>query len=110
VARLAKDDVVPKNSKVYRLLFLGAWFFAAPLALAVVSVKFLRAPADLVATDLFGLVRAFVRDQEVPAGIVLFTIFEMLLYSVRHQLPLADFLSVAGRHGLSREVKEDFEA
>lgn len=101
---------MPEKSKVYRLLFLGAWFFAAPLALAVVSVKLLRAPADLVATDLFGLVRAFVRDQEVPAGIVLFTLFEMLLYSVRHQLPLADYLSVAGRHGLPREVKEDFEA
>ena len=100
---------MPQRSKVYRLLFLGAWFFLAPLALAVVAVKLLRAPPDLVATDLFGLVRAFVRDQEVPAGIVLFTLFEMALYSVRHQLPLADFLSVAGRHGLPRDVKDDFE-
>jgi signal peptidase I len=101
---------LPQTSKFYRLLFLAAWFIAAPLALAVVAVKLLRAPADLVATDLFGLIRAFVRDQEVPAGIVLFTFFEMGLYSIRHQLPLADYLSVAGRHGLPREVKDDFES
>lgn len=101
---------VPVKSKAYRLLFLSAWFVAAPLALAVIAVKLLRAPPDLVATDLFGLIRAFVRDQEVPAGIVLFTFFEMGLYSIRHQLPFADYLSVAGRHGLPREVKDDFEA
>ena len=72
---MSLDD--PQKSKVYRLLFLGAWFAAAPLAMAVVAVKLLRAPPDLVATDLLGLIRAFIRDQEVPAGIVLFTFFEM---------------------------------
>ncbi|HEX7669142.1 MAG TPA: signal peptidase I [Polyangiaceae bacterium] len=99
-----------ENPKLVRLLFLGAWFFAAPFLLAVIAVKVLRVPPDLVATDLVGVVRAFVRDQEVPAGIVLFTIFEMALWSLRHQLPFADRLSVAGRHGLPREVRDDFEA
>ena len=99
-----------KNPKIVRLLFLGAWFFAAPLVLALLAVKVLRAPPELTATDLLGLVRAFVRDQEVPAGIVLFTLFEMALWSLRHQLPLADRLGVAGRHGLPREVRDDFEA
>ena len=99
-----------ENPKLVRLLFLGAWFFAAPFVLALVAVKLLRVPPDLVATDVFGMVRAFVRDQEVPAGIVLFTIFEMALWSLRHHLPFADRLSVAGRHGLPREVRDDFEA
>ena len=99
-----------ENPKLIRTLFLGAWFFVAPFLLAIVTVKLLRAPPDLVATDLFGIVRAFVRDQEVPAGIVLFTLFEMALWSVRHQLPLADRLGVAGRHGLPAEVRDDFEA
>jgi signal peptidase I len=101
---------VSENPKLIRTLFLGAWFFVAPFALAIVTVKLLRAPADLVASDLFGVVRAFVRDQEVPAGIVLFTLFEMALWSIRHHLPLADRLGVAGRHGLPREVRDDFEA
>jgi signal peptidase I len=34
----------------------------------------------------------------------------MALWSFRHQLPLADRLGVAGRHGLPREVRDDFEA
>ncbi len=92
------------------MLFLGAWFFAAPFLLAVVAVKLLRAPPDLVGSDVFGVIRTFVRDQEVPAGIVFFTLFEMALWSIRHQLPFADRLSVAGRLGLPREVRDDYEA
>jgi signal peptidase I len=111
VARsIAPEKPVAQNPKFVRLSFLGAWFFAAPFALAVIAVKVLRAPPDLVATDLFGLARAFVRDQEVPAGIVLFTFFEMGLWSLRHRLPFADRFGVAGRHGLPREVRDDFEA
>jgi len=98
------------NSKLLRLAFLGVWFVAAPFALAYVAVKLLGAPADLVATDLFGVVRTFVREQEVPAGIVLFTIFEMVLWSFRHELPFSDYLSVAGRAGLPRQIRDDFEA
>ena len=60
--------------------------------------------------ETIGLVRAFVRDQEVPAAIVLFTVFEMGLYSFRHALPFADRLSVAGRHGLPRDVRDEFES
>jgi signal peptidase I len=101
---------VTTNPKLLRLPFVGAWFFAVPLALAVLAVRILRAPSDLIATDLVGLVRAFVRDQEVPSGIVLFTLFEMGLWSLRHQLPFSDRLGVAGRHGLPRGVRDDFEA
>lgn len=96
--------------KIDHLLFLGAWFLLVPLVLAAIAVKLLRAPPDLIGTDLFGLVRAFVRDQEVPAGIVLFTFFEMALYSFRHSLPFADRQSVAGRHGLPRDVRAEFES
>lgn len=107
---MAPSRPVARNPKIDRFLFLGVWFFVTPLVLALLAVKVLRAPPDLVAGDLFGLIRAFVRDQEVPAAIVLFTIFEMGLYSFRHVLPLADRLSVAGRHGLPREVRDEFEA
>ncbi len=99
-----------ENPKTVRLLFIGAWFFAAPFVLSLVAVKLLKGAPDLIATDMFGMVRAFVRDQEVPAGIVLFTLFEMTLWSFRHQLPFAERLSVAGRHGLPLEVRDDFEA
>jgi signal peptidase I len=101
---------VTENPKLIRTLFLGAWFFVAPLLLAIFTLGLLKAPTDLVATDLFGVMRAFVRDQEVPAGIVFFTLFEMALWSMRHHLPLADKLGVAGRHGLPREVRDEFES
>ncbi|HVU04574.1 MAG TPA: signal peptidase I [Polyangiaceae bacterium] len=99
-----------ENPKLVRLLFIGAWFFAAPFLLSLIAVKLLRGGPDLVATDVFGMIRAFVRDQEVPAGIVLFTLFEMSLWSFRHDLPFASRLSVAGRHGLPTDVRDDFEA
>jgi signal peptidase I len=92
------------------LLFLGAWFFAAPLALSILAVKLLRAPPDYVASDILGVIRTFVRDQEVPAGIVLFTLFEIGIGSLRHELPFADRLSIAGRVGLPREIRDDYEA
>ncbi len=99
-----------ENPKIVRVLFVGAWFFAAPLVLAVLAVKVLRAPPDITATDLISLARTFVRDQEVPAGIVLFTLIEWVLWSFRHRLPFSDRIGVAGRHGLPREVRDDFEA
>jgi signal peptidase I len=107
-----KPPALAKTSKTprfVRYLFLFAWFFAAPLTLAVLSVKLLKVPPDLVPSNVFEVARAFVRDQEVPSGIVLFTIFEWALWSMRHALPFADKLSVAGRHGLPREVRDDFE-
>jgi signal peptidase I len=89
---------------------LFAWFFAAPLVLAILAVKVLKAPPDLVPAGLLDSARAFVRDQEVPSGIVLFTIFEWALWSMRHALPFADRLSVAGRLGLPRDVRDDYES
>ena len=99
-----------RNPTLFRYAFLGLWFVAVPFALAFVAVQLLEGPEDMVATGLFGLVRSFVRDQPIPAGIILFTIFEMMLYSLRHHLPLSSHLSVAGRQGLPLEVRRDFES
>ena len=101
----------PENSpRLFRAIFYGVWFLVVPAVLAVLTVKLLRAPTDLVAVDLPGVLRTFVRDQQVPAGIIFFTLFEMLFASLRHELPLSDKLSVVGRHGLPKEVREDFES
>jgi signal peptidase I len=51
----------------------------------------------------------FAREQSVPAGIALFTLLELVLYSFRHRLPLARFVSVAGREGVPLELRAELE-
>jgi signal peptidase I len=89
---------------------MALWFALAPLALALLSVSLLKAPDGEHGSGLVWQLRWMVRDQPVPAGIVLFTLFEMLLYRWRHQLPLAGAAAVGGRADLPRELRQRFEA
>jgi signal peptidase I len=45
----------------------------------------------------------------VPALIVLFTLFEMVLYHYRHSLPLAGTAGVAGRSDVPQDLRRDYE-
>ncbi len=62
------------------------------------------------ATGPFAFIQAIVHDQPVPVAIVLFTLFEMVLWSQRHVLPLASFVGVAGRRDIPAPVRKRFEA
>jgi signal peptidase I len=96
-----------QKSSLFRLAFIGLWFVGVPLLLAYAVVQILRGdPHDVTV----GYLRGFVRDQPIPAGIVLFTVFEMTLWRFRHDLPLSSHLSVGGRLGLSRAMRREFEA
>jgi signal peptidase I len=89
-----------------RLAFVGLWFVAVPALLAYLAVQLLSGdPTDLTV----GVLRTFVRDQPLPAGIILFTAFEMTLWRFRHDLPLASRLSVGGRVGLPTPIRRKFE-
>lgn len=99
-----------QKPSLFRFFFLGFWFFLVPLVLAFIAVSVLKGSETQVATGMVGVLRGFVREQPIPAGIMLFTVFEMALYSLRHHLPLADRLPVAGRHGLPAYVRRDFES
>ncbi len=88
---------------------MALWFAMVPLGLAIVAVGVLKAPDGDPASGVIGQIRWMVRDQPVPAGIVLFTLFEMLLYHFRHQLPLAGASGIGGRSDLPKELRPQFE-
>jgi signal peptidase I len=97
-----------KPSPVLRYGFYSFWFGVIPAALAILTVFGIR-PASSAEGGLLVEMRNLIKDQPVPAVIVLFTLFEMLLYSVRDKLPLADRIGHAGPPGLAKELRLEFE-
>jgi signal peptidase I len=97
------------NAKVFRYVFWAVWFVLLPLLLAILAVSILKPTDAVVAADGIDRLRQLVKDQQVPAGIVLFTAFEMLIYHFRHYLPLAAAAGVGGRADLPRELRREYE-
>ena len=97
------------NAKLLRYVFWAIWFVVVPAALAYAAVWLLKPPDALPPVGLIAKVRWLVQDQPVPAGIVLFTLFEMALYHWRHYLPLATVAGIGGRSDLSRELRREYE-
>ncbi|HQK18943.1 MAG TPA: hypothetical protein PLJ27_15900, partial [Polyangiaceae bacterium] len=80
-----------------RFVFWVTWFFLVPALLAGLAVWLLSPNDAAAAVGPFRLLQSIVADQPVPAAIVLFTLFEMLVWSQRHSLPLAAQVGVGGR-------------
>jgi signal peptidase I len=97
-----------KTVPFLRYGFYSFWFGIVPAALAILIVFGPGALSPADAGPLFEI-RSIIKDQPVPAVIVLFTLFEMLLYSVRERLPLAERCSYAGPAGLPKELRIEFE-
>jgi len=97
------------NAKLLRYVFWALWFVLVPLVLAVIAVVVLKPPEAAAAADGVSRLRWLVKDQQVPAGIVLFTAFEMVLYHFRHYLPLAARAGIGGRVDLPRELRREYE-
>ncbi len=95
-----------RDARFLRGLFYVAWVFAAPFALAVGGVWLLTPDPG---SGPAGPLRIFVSEQQVPAGIVLFTLFAMLIWRFRHDLPLAESVGVAGRRDLPASARTRFE-
>jgi signal peptidase I len=55
------------------------------------------------------VLRVFVAEQQIPAGIVLFTLFAMTFWRFRHDLPLASPIGVGGRRDLPAAVRPRYE-
>jgi len=96
------------KAHVLRYGFYSFWFGIVPAALAIATV-FGLSPISPGESGFLFEVRSVIKDQPVPAVIVLFTLFEMLLYSVRDKLPLADQLGYAGPAGLPKDLRIEFE-
>lgn len=97
------------KSKIYRLVFWPLWFVVIPLALATLTVSLLAAGDNSFPEGTWGQLRYLVQDQKVPAIIVFFTFYEMLFYHFRYSLPWAERLGMAGRAGLPRNRRREYE-
>jgi signal peptidase I len=106
---LADRPTLVQTSKILRSLYLGVWFVLVPLLLAWVAVDVMRAPEAIELPGVINKLRWFIRDQYVPALIVFFTVFEMLLYHFRHQLPFARRLGIGGRPDVPRDLRREFD-
>ncbi len=80
--------------------------FAVPMALAIASVWVLSPPAGGAPT---AELRRFVGDQQIPAGIVLYTIFAMVFWRFRHELPFAAMIGIGGRKDIPVATRARFE-
>jgi signal peptidase I len=88
-----------------RFVFYVVWIFAVPLALAVANVWLLTPSRQSGGAPL----RDFVAEQQIPVGIVLFTLFAMILWRFRHDLPLAAALGLGGRRDIPAKDRARFE-
>jgi signal peptidase I len=91
---------------VLRYAFYGVWVAAVPFALAVITV-WLLTPRS--ATAPVGGLRQFVGEQQIPAGIVLFTIFLLVIWRFRHDLPLSGAIGVGGRRDIPPKLRARYE-
>ncbi|WP_437974602.1 signal peptidase I [Sorangium sp. So ce295] len=89
-----------------RFLFHLVWICIVPFALAVLNVWLLTPPAQGGSSQPL---RVFVGEQQIPAGIVLFTIFAMILWRFRHELPFASAIGVGGRRDIPPKARARFE-
>jgi len=88
-----------------RALFYIVWIITLPFVLAILAVWLLTpAPGDHNAGGL----RVFVAEQQIPAGIVLFTLFAMAMWHFRFELPLSGALGV-GRKDIPATMRARFE-
>ncbi len=97
------------NAKSLRFLFWPLWFVIVPALLGYATVAVLAPSADFTATTLIEQALWWIRDQRVPAMIVFFAIYEMLLYRYRYRLPLAAHLGGDMRSDVPSDMRQEFE-
>lgn len=96
----------PQAPNPLRFLFYALWLLCCPLALALCAVWLLTpAPTDYD-VDVF---RSFVGEQQVPAMILFFTLFAMVLWRFRYALPLAGLSGVLARADLPARLRARFD-
>lgn len=97
------------NAKLSRYVFWPLWFVVVPLALCMLVVWLVKPAQDFTPVTLFERFQWEVRDQQVPAYILFFTVFEMVLYSYRHSLPFLGGPGGGGRNDIPKAMREEFE-
>ncbi len=100
---------VTAGSRVLRLVYWVVWFGALPIVLASLLVWALTPPSGADVSGLLGTVESWVRAQPVPIGIAFFTFFELAVWAVRLELPLARHAHPPLRSDLPPNARADFE-
>jgi signal peptidase I len=95
--------------RIFRTLYWAVWFGAVPFFLACIMVWALTPPSGVDTTGVIGWLESIVREQPVPVGIVAFTLFEMALWTARHQLPLARHAFPPLRADIPQTMRSPFE-
>ncbi len=105
-------DAEPAESPVdhatgpLRYIFYVVWVLAVPAALAVTAVHF--AEPDPLALEV-GILRTFIGEQQVPATIMLFTLFAWVLWRVRYVMPFAEAMGVLARRDVPPKLRARFD-
>lgn len=97
------------NPKTYRYLLWPLWFVIVPAGLSALTYNLVAPAETVIPVTFWDNVQFWVKDQPVPTLIVLFTIFEMLLYSYRHSLPGAQYLGATERSDVPKSVRREYE-
>jgi signal peptidase I len=94
----------PAGAPLVRYVFYFLWLFATPFGLALLGVWALSPANPATASGL----RTFVGEQQIPTGIVLFTISILVIWRFRHDLPLAWSISL-GRQDIPTSARARYE-
>ncbi len=101
---------VAHRSRIQRTLYWFVWFIAFPVFLACILVWAFTPPSGVnLPSDIIGWIGGIVREQPVPVGIVVFTLFEMALWAARHHLPMARHAHAPLRADLPHHLRGPFE-
>lgn len=94
------------GSRALRWLFYLVWLVGVPLGLALGAVWLLTPAPTAYGVDWL---RTFVGEQQVPAMILFFTAFAMVLWRFRYLLPLATLSGVVPRADLPAKLRARFD-
>ncbi len=103
------DVALPAQSRVLRLTYWAVWFGLVPCVAIYLSFKFLMPDLGVVAEGAFGWLRSLFREQPIPMAIGLYSLFTLVVWFARHQLPLAAHAHLPIPAGVSTELRPDFE-
>jgi signal peptidase I len=103
------DRAQPKRSRLLRLAYWVLWFGLLPIVVASLAIWALSPSGGGEPTGPIGWVQSLVRSQPVPVGIVLFTVVEVALWALRHDLPFAKHAHPPLRPDLPSKLRATFE-
>jgi signal peptidase I len=95
--------------RAFKTLYWATWFVLVPGLLAYVVISMLTPASGVERDGVLGWLQYAAREQPVPAGIVLFTFFEMALWAWRLRLPLSDYAHPPSRSDLPDAMRTPFE-